>query len=124
MSSNGYRTNDDLLDDAVDVAERQTWEFDEPGDALGKGRDIEWYCSQVDYEKEEREIEARDAERRKTPEEKAVDAVKKKEEQDNYDYVYKGIVRESFVPTPRDIKRRERLLANREKTKNVPFPFE
>lgn len=125
MSDRTYQTIDDLLADAADVAERQSWEFEEIGDLLAADKaDIEYYCGKVDYEREEREIEARDEERRKTPEQKAADAIKKKKKQDNYDYVFKGITREGFVPTSKDMRKRERLLADMEKTKNVPFPFE
>lgn len=119
-----YRTTDDLLADAIDVAERQIWEFEDPGDALAGGRDIEWYCAQVDYKKEARERDAREAERRKTPAQKAEDVVKKKEAQDRYDYFYQGITREGFVPTDRDIRKKEELIAHRERMKDVPFPFE
>jgi hypothetical protein len=119
-----YQPIDDLLADAIDVAERKTWEFEDPGDALAGGRDIEWYCNQVDYEKEARESEARAAERRKTPAQKAEDAAKKEEEQNRYDYVYKGITREGFVPTQLDIRKKEHHLADLERLRDVPFPFE
>jgi hypothetical protein len=122
---NNYQSNDDLLADADDVAGRQAWEFEEPGDLLAADKaDIEYYCNKVDYEREEREMEARDEEYLKTPEQKAADAIKKKEEQDNYDYVFKGIIREGFMPTDKDIRKRSQLLADGEQTKNVPFPFE
>jgi hypothetical protein len=122
---NNYQSNDDLLADADDVAGRQAWKFEEPGDLLAADKaDIEYYCNKVDYEREEREMEARDEEYLKTPEQKAADAIKKKEEQDNYDYVYDGVVREGFAPTPKDMRKRTQLLADREQTKNVPFPFE
>jgi hypothetical protein len=124
MSSNGYQSNDDLLADAVDVAERQTWEFEEPGDLLAADKaDIEYYCSQVIEETEEERKEWW-AEYLKTPEEKAVDAAKKKKDEDRYDYVSKGIIREGFTPTDRDNASRELYLANMEQTKNKPFPFE
>ena len=120
-----YQSNDDLLADAKDVAERQAWGFEEPGDLLASSKsDIEYYCSKVDYKREEREMEARDEEYLKTPEQKAADAIKKKKEQANYDYVYDGIVREGFVLTPKDMRKRAQILADREQTKNVPFPFE
>jgi phage terminase small subunit len=124
-NDNTYQTPDDLLEGAIDAAERQAWEFEEIGDLLAADKaDIEYYCNQVDYEKEKREMEERDAERRKSPEQKAADAVKKKERQDNYDYVYKGITREGFAPTDRHKSIRERHLANMERLKDTPFPFE
>jgi hypothetical protein len=123
-NDNTYQTPDDLLADAIDVAERQSWEFEEPGDLLAADKaDIEYYCSQVREETEE-EKEAWWAEYLKTPAEKAADAAKKKKDDDRYDYVSKGIIREGFVPTDMDMMERELLIANRERLKDTPFPFE
>jgi hypothetical protein len=119
-NDNTYQTPDD----AIDVAERKAWEFEEPGDLLARGEaDIEYYCSQVREETEE-EKEAWWTEYLKTPEEKAADAAKKKKDDDRYEYVSKGIIREGFIPTDRNKASRELLIANRERLKDTPFPFE
>ncbi len=109
MSS--YRSNDDLLADADDVAERQGWEFEEPGDLLAAGKtDIEYYCSQAREESEE-EIRVREWE------EKWLGS----QEHYRFLYVYTGVKEEGFIPTAQDKLDQQQKHGSNEDVIEIPF---
>lgn len=89
---NNYRSNDDLLADADDVAERDDWGVDDIGDLLAADKmDIEYLCSLVEEETEE------DRARREWRENWPGSL-----DQHRYNYIYLGIRAEGYVPSEQD----------------------
>lgn len=121
-----YRSIDDLLAESDDADRRRSFEGEDWGELIASGRmdEDDYAVDAWELEREEARFAARRAEALKTPEQKAQDAAKKQAEQNQYDYVNEGIIRDGFVPTDRDVRKREELLAHREKMKDVPFPYE